>query len=174
MSSRKQTSYTDDHKATALAALTANGGNLKRTAQQLGIPRTTLAGWANGHHVSAEVAKTRHQKERCMAEKLEELAHKVVDLMPSKLEAATLSQCAVALGIIIDKMRLLREESTAINETAANPDDQRRFYALLGQALDPYPEAKLAVGRLLKYTSEHGRPPDRLPPNPGADGQAGV
>lgn len=40
--------YTTDEIAEGLAALELNGGNLKRTAQELSIPRKTLAGWREG------------------------------------------------------------------------------------------------------------------------------
>ena len=37
--------YTDQQKAEALAALIENGGNVKATARELGIPRPTLITW---------------------------------------------------------------------------------------------------------------------------------
>jgi hypothetical protein len=40
--------YSDEEKASALAALAANGGNALLTAQQTGVPRTTLRKWAGG------------------------------------------------------------------------------------------------------------------------------
>ena len=44
--------------------------------------------------------------------KLEDLAHRIVDLMPDRIDGASLQQLAVTLGITIEKMRLLREQST--------------------------------------------------------------
>ena len=41
-------SYSDEQKASALAALAANGGNARLTAAQVGVPRTTLLKWAAG------------------------------------------------------------------------------------------------------------------------------
>lgn len=38
--------YAEEEKAQALAALAASGGEVSRTARQLGIPRRTLRGWA--------------------------------------------------------------------------------------------------------------------------------
>lgn len=37
--------YSEEDRVNALATLEANGGNVKRTAQQLGIPRGTLITW---------------------------------------------------------------------------------------------------------------------------------
>ncbi len=53
--------YSDEERATALAALDGNGGNRQRTARQLGIPRKTLATRASGA-VHPVVADLRHQK----------------------------------------------------------------------------------------------------------------
>ncbi len=40
--------YSDQEKAEALAALDANGGNLLKTSEQIGIPRQTIQEWASG------------------------------------------------------------------------------------------------------------------------------
>lgn len=40
--------YTDQQVAEALAALELNGGNVKRTAAETGIPRATLIRWRDG------------------------------------------------------------------------------------------------------------------------------
>ena len=45
MASRKE--YSDEEKVRALAALAAGGGDVSRTARQLGIPRRTLRDWAD-------------------------------------------------------------------------------------------------------------------------------
>src|SRR5262245_52205925 len=44
----RQRRYTDEDKQRALAELEANGGNTKRTARLLGIPRTTILQWRDG------------------------------------------------------------------------------------------------------------------------------
>ena len=41
-------SYSDEEKASALAALAAISGNVKQTASQTGVPRATLQRWASG------------------------------------------------------------------------------------------------------------------------------
>jgi transposase-like protein len=40
--------YSDDDRANAIAALAANGGFVKTTARQLGIPAKTLENWSKG------------------------------------------------------------------------------------------------------------------------------
>jgi transposase-like protein len=102
--------YSDADKATALAALDANGGNVKRTAKQLGIPHKTLDDWAKGRNQNPAVADLRTRKRGSLADKFENLAHLIVDAMPAKIGKATLSQCAVSSGIATDKAIRLRGE----------------------------------------------------------------
>lgn len=102
--------YSDEDKATALTALDANGGNVKRTATQLEIPHKTLDDWAKGRNQNPAVADLRTRKRGSLADKFENLAHLIVDAMPSKIERATLSQCAVSSGIATDKAIRLRGE----------------------------------------------------------------
>lgn len=99
--------YSDEERATALAALDGNGGNRQRTARQLGIPRKTLATWASGP-IHPAVADLRHQKKRELADALEQVAYRLLDAVPGKLEGASLLELAIALGILVDKMLLLR------------------------------------------------------------------
>lgn len=54
--------YSDSDKATYLAALDANGGNISLTAKQTGVPRNTLSDWAKGRNLNAEVTDLRHLK----------------------------------------------------------------------------------------------------------------
>lgn len=51
--------YTDEQRIAALAALEANGGNVKRTAAAVGIPRSTLQLWRDSAVAAApELALT--------------------------------------------------------------------------------------------------------------------
>ncbi len=107
-------SYSDEEKASALAALVANGGNAKLTAQQTGVPRATLQRWASGEGVHPCVPGIGHQKKQDLADRLEDLAHRLVDAIPEKVSQADLKQLGICLGIAVDKMRLLREQPTSI------------------------------------------------------------
>jgi len=102
--------YSDEDKATALSAVDANGGNVKLTARQLGIPHKTLDDWAKGRNQNPTVADLRTKKRGSLADKFEHLAHLLVDAMPGKIAQATLSQCAITSGIAVDKAVRLRGE----------------------------------------------------------------
>lgn len=117
--------YSDEYRANALAALSANEGNIERTARQLGIPAKTLENWAKGTN-HPEAAELGERKKPELADALEEVARKLADAMPGKVADAGLRDTAIALGIAVDKMRLLREAPTSITQTNGTAPDGRR------------------------------------------------
>jgi transposase-like protein len=107
---KRKRQYSDADKAVALVAIDGNGGNVKRTAIQLGIPHKTLDDWAKGRNQNPAVAELHTRKKGSLADKFENLAHLLVDAMPEKIAKATLSQCAITSGIATDKAIRLRGE----------------------------------------------------------------
>lgn len=120
---KRRRRYSDQDRQEALAALAANGGNLDRTARQLGIPRATLQAWRDGAR-HPEAAESAAPKKAALADRLEELAHKLLDAAcePGRLAGASLQQVATSLGIALDKMRLLRGQPTQIGEQTGRLD----------------------------------------------------
>jgi len=127
----KRRVYTNEEKGLALVALDANAGNVARTARQIKIPRVTLLDWSQNRSVSGEVSDIRHLKKKEFSDKLEELAHQLIDVLPAKLAAANLKQLSISLGIIIDKMLLLRNQLTSINKDTAPLTDEERAARVL-------------------------------------------
>lgn len=117
--------YSDSERAAALAAVDLNGGNVDRTARDLGIPRKTLDEWVKGRSSNWEMAELRQAQKKDIADKIEDLVHIILDAMPDKVEKAGLSACAVSVGVGIDKMRLMRNQPTGILEV----DDKRKQLA---------------------------------------------
>lgn len=122
---KKRRAYTDEERANALAALAANAGNVARTAAQLDIPQATLRAWSTGdrHPESTQMCD---QKKGPLADRLEEVAWKLAEAIPDKLADSPLQQIATSLGIVIDKMQLLRNKPTAIGRTEGADDDDVR------------------------------------------------
>lgn len=110
--------YSDAEKAESLAALDANGGNVSKTARDLGLPRKTLAQWADDRHIHQDVAELRQEKKIDLAARLEEIARQLAEAMPEKMATANLQQVATSMGIAIDKMQLLRGQPTNISDIA--------------------------------------------------------
>ena len=109
MKARPRRRYSDQERAEAMLVLAANGGNLSATAIDTGIPYHTLRHWAAGdrHPEAIQMAK---EKMPPLADRLEEVVSLLAEGMddPLKIQKAPLNQIAVALGILIDKVRLLR------------------------------------------------------------------
>jgi transposase-like protein len=106
------TDYSIERKAEILALVEANGGNLKRTADQTGIQYSTLQYWQANKQRFNEL---RQQKELDLASKFESNAHLLVNsISEHDLSTASLSQKATAAGIMVDKMQLLRSQPTQI------------------------------------------------------------
>lgn len=117
--------YSDDDRAAALCALDLHAGNASRAAKALGIPRVTLLQWRDGR-VPATVADLRNGKKADLSAKLEAIAHRCADLIPEKLEGASLRDLVGALHIAVDKMRILRGDPTVITETRQLSDTELR------------------------------------------------
>ena len=123
--------YSDSEKGAALAALDANAGNVSLTARQLKIPRTTLLEWIADRHVSDDVSDIRHEKRKELSERLEDLAHTLVDLLPAKLPEASVRDLAGALIVAVDKMQLLKGAPTAINKDVSERTNEERATRIL-------------------------------------------
>jgi len=117
MNKRRVRRYTDRDKAAALAHLQSGPGIVDQAARELGIPNETLRGWAEGQHLGPKVAQEFGVVRDSLSAKLEDAANKMVDAMPGKIEGASLKDLSATLAQVIDKMRLLREEPTAITES---------------------------------------------------------
>jgi len=106
--------YTDAQRAEALAALQANGGNLSATSRATGVPISTVKRWRD--EPDPRLAELGNEKRQDLEESLERIAHALVDAIPGKIDEAPLNHVSVALGIAVDKLRLLRGEATNIEE----------------------------------------------------------
>jgi transposase-like protein len=117
--------YTDAQKAEALAALDANGGNVKRTARELDIPEASLREWSKGRN-SPPGADLCAQKKADLGEGLEALIGRLMGgLSEAKIAKAGLSEVGVVLGIAFDKLQLLRGQPTSITTNESLTTDQR-------------------------------------------------
>lgn len=128
------TKYSDNDRATALAALDANGGNVKATARQTGIPIGTIRHW---RATEAGGAELRTQKKVDLASELEAIALRLVAALPDKIGDASLQQVATSLGIAVDKMQLLRGQPTVRTATSREDYSQKsddELYAIIADA----------------------------------------
>jgi hypothetical protein len=157
--------YTDEARSNALAALAANGGNVARTAAELGIPEATLRAWANGDR-HPEALQMCEQKKGPLAEQCDAVAWALAGLMESAARRAAadgrVDKIATAFGILVDKAQLLRGEPTSRTETTGVPDS--RVSERIASLLDSLRERRAGA-------SGNGHPPavaaEPRPPDPG-------
>lgn len=124
--------YSDAEKASALLALEANGGNVKGTARQLGIPVKTLGDWSKDQHVNESVAEIRHEKRPDLIDRFMSEIDKALEAMGAKRTDASYADLARTIGIFTDKMQLLKGAATERGE--------HRVVVLFGDGGDDAPE----------------------------------
>jgi len=99
--------YSDRDRATALTALEANGGNVKRTARHLGIPRNTLQRWIDTGRPD-DMGKLVEEQKGALADGIEDIVRALLNVSDEKVRRAGLLARVKAAAIAVDKMLLLR------------------------------------------------------------------
>jgi transposase-like protein len=106
--------YTDDERATALAALAANGGNVSRTSREQGVPEVTLRQWSSGAR-HPEALQMSEGKKAPLADAFEAVAARCLKhVTDEKLAETGAVDLLKTAGIAVDKARLLRDQATEI------------------------------------------------------------
>lgn len=127
----KKRQYSDRDKASALAALDLNEGNVSRTSKQIGIPRKTLEQWAAHRHLSADVADLRQEKKAELSVIIEDAVREMIGASSAKLEGANFQQLWTSIGIGIDKRQILQGEPTSINKDVTEHSNEERANRIL-------------------------------------------
>ena len=109
---RPKRDYSDAVKAKTLTALELNGGELRATSRQTQIPLATIAYWRNGN-VTENVTNIHAQQKQELADRFEELAHLYITQAENTFEHSKGTQAIVGAATATDKMRLLRDQTTA-------------------------------------------------------------
>ncbi len=127
MATAAKRQYSESDKATALALLAANAGNITRTARETGFPATTLRQWRDGEHINEEVTLLRDQKKEELADLFERVARLYLDraLAPDTVSETKGKDAVIAAATAIDKMQLLKGAPTAINQNTYLTDEQK-------------------------------------------------
>jgi transposase-like protein len=132
----KRRNYTDEDKSAALEHLQSSGQTIKSAARELGIPRGTLTDWAGRKKIGPKLAEQFGAVKDTLSARLEQIAYQIVDAMPAKIEEASLRDLGVTLANVIDRMRLLREEPTAITESINRKEMLER---LIRRTMEQFP-----------------------------------
>lgn len=110
---RKYNKYSDELKAQALATLEINGGNVKGTARQLGIPWETLRSWQGQYDkinrgeivatraISADVLKLKEEGIADFIDRAETVRDAALDKLKVLIPQATVAQIAALTNLTI-------------------------------------------------------------------------
>jgi hypothetical protein len=129
--------YTDQDKAAALVYLQSKGWRIAEAARDLGMPKETLQSWAAGRWLSPCAREKYHEIKQGLSSRLEDIAYQLIDAIPDSIPDASLKDLGATLSVVIDKMRLLREEPTAITESM---DRRAMLERLIESTMEEYPE----------------------------------
>lgn len=129
-------SYSEQDKARVFLALTANDGNVKRTARETGVPETTVRNFKREFEEnppSQEIVQQEFETGDYVAE-LETLRKELAVALRKKIPDMTGHQLAVSYGIVDDKLTRARGLATSRTEHVhALPSAEE--LALAGQML---------------------------------------
>lgn len=103
--------YTDQERAKVLVALDLNEGNLSQTSRDTGVPITTISQWRDGN-INGDVSEFRKQQKQGLGDLCEDAAFLFANQAIATVESSKGTQAATGAAIFIDKMRLLRDQST--------------------------------------------------------------
>ncbi len=130
--------YSPERKAEVLALLDANGGNILRTANEVGISHSLLQYWEANKD---KYAYLRQQKSKSLDSILDKTVHKYINSIYSHdLEDTPLNQKAQAFGIVFDKLQLVRNLPTSINATLDSDSLVSLLESSLADCIDVTPE----------------------------------
>lgn len=103
----------------------ANGKNLKKTARQWELPVATLQHWVYGHYgIGHGVRKRIPEKRKELHELFEAECRAALEAAQELRDTAPYGTLMTAAAIAAEKMRLLREEPTAINKHEHHDADE--------------------------------------------------
>lgn len=129
-------SYSEQDKARVFLALTANDGNVKRTAREIGVPETTVRNFKRefeDNPPSQELVQQEFETGDYVAE-LETLRKELSVALRRKIPDMTGHQLAVSYGIIDDKLTRARGLATSRTEHVHTLPSAEEL-ALAGQML---------------------------------------
>lgn len=137
----KQTRYTDDFRAKAVAAAIAAGypktkGALTRVAGELGISHQVLRLWVVGSQNPPPQALLQEKKVELRDLIQKELAD-IMARIPEKRNEATYRELGTVFGIMFDKLQLINELPTVIIGSAAQLKKIAELAEGLGMGVEP-------------------------------------
>ena len=112
--------YPDAVKETCITAYRDLGLSARQVAELYDVDHTTVLDWAKGERINSHptLGQTSTELKQRLDERAEQLAHLFLDgVTPEKVAKQSATGNATGFAILVDKMRLLREQPTVIHRT---------------------------------------------------------
>lgn len=110
--------YTDEERAEILAIAEANGGDLLATEKQTGVNRKTIEYWVK-KKANPKLEKLHQEKREELHERLDKIVWMMTDgITEEKIKNSHVHHLTTAIGTLIDKSRLLKNQPTSITENS--------------------------------------------------------
>lgn len=149
--------YNSQQRAEALTALELNQGNLTQTAEQLGIGVATLSRWVDE---DSEIGSDKSPIAQEASEKLPEVKQEFLDRLivardktlehlDNNVQNLKPREAAVALGILIDKVELLKGNATQRVESVGNGETVNEAIERIRQEF----ESRISRAQILEVAS---------------------
>jgi hypothetical protein len=101
--------YTEADRIAAILAVRRNGGQIAPVCRALGIPHETVRGWVHGTR-HGETPELIELLKGPISERIEAKLSLALDaLTPEKFQGASAAQLTTCVGILVDKLRVLRD-----------------------------------------------------------------
>jgi hypothetical protein len=123
--------YSDDTKASVLATLKANDGNVAKTAREAEVPRQTIESWKNGIGINDDVLNIQHVKKEDLKDLHKLIAVKSLGLLQNKLGDCSAQQLSTIAAISTDKMLVLSGEANSITQDVTKHSHEERADRIL-------------------------------------------
>lgn len=164
--------WTDAERTAIMTALVANNDNVRLTSEQTGCPIPTIHSWRNGWRCP-DAMQLYNEHKGDLASAIEKVAWQITAKAPERVETAPLNHLMSGLATAVDRMRLLRGESTTIGQNTnqnlnidlvelvkqLKPDERRQLEALISAAFGSQGERPTPSPE----DGEGGRPETELP-----------
>ena len=129
--------YPEELKASIIAAIEANGGQFRPTARLFNIRYDTVHYWWTHSERFRQIQSPSAQN---LADKIEQTAHNTIDsIAEHDLSVVSFADKTRSLGIMIDKMQLLRGLPTSITESVERQELTVILESALAAAIDVTP-----------------------------------
>ena len=159
--------YTEQQRADALIALEANRGNIKQTANQLGIGEATLHRWIDENSengdIKSEIALAATELIPSTREgfitRLTNLRDKHLEHLENNYTDLTARETVVSLGILIDKVELLEGNATSRTAVVGNGETIDEAITRITDEL----ESRISRSQVLEVESSTTGPSEEEP-----------